>query len=233
MALTKSSFGTHASLATRLQPQTSRYNVASTPSSQDHPEQSNKRRMPMQTSEVFMSDSPLPYAHSPCRQHACAHAPSGRMQSSGTGLPLLPRWARDSRCGTEIPSMHVIAASSPGPRSRGDRRRAHIIKTCPFRHPPPTPPHSPARHSPRQPYEPPVGGIHLEVSYLPASACISLHLPASPIADIGASRGAHHGANPRATRRSSRRRMASCPPSDTVLPRRSLRAHEEAGAASR
>jgi hypothetical protein len=181
-------------------------------------------------SEVLMSDS---HAHSPCRQHACAHAPSGRMQSSGTGLPLLPRWARDSRCGTEIPSMHVIAASSPGTRSRGDRRRAHIIKTCPFRHPPPTPPHSPARHSPRQPYEPPVGGIHLEVSYLPASACISLHLPASPIADIGASRGAHHGANPRATRRSSRRRMASCPPSDTVLPRRSLRAREEAGAASR
>jgi hypothetical protein len=141
--------------------------------------------------------------------------------------------SRDSRCGTEIPSMHVIAASSPGPRSRGDRRRAHIIKTCPFRHPPPTPPHSPARHSPRQPYEPPVGGIHLEVSYLPASACISLHLPAFPIADVGASRGAHHGANPRATRRSSRRRMASCPPSDTVLPRRSLRAREEAGAASR
>jgi len=69
--------------------------------------------------------------------------------------------------------------------------------------------------------------------HLPASACISLHLPASPIADIGASRGAHHGANPRATRRSSRRRMASCPPSGTVLPRRSLRAREEAGAASR
>lgn len=47
-------------------------------------------------SEVLMSDS---HAHSPCRQHACAHAPSGRMQSSGTGLPLLPRfpmWNRDS-----------------------------------------------------------------------------------------------------------------------------------------
>lgn len=109
--------------------------------------------------------------------------------------------SRDSRCGTEIPSMHVIAASSPGPRSRGDRRRAHIIKTCPFRHPPPTPPHSPARHSPRQPYEPPVGGIHLEVSYLPASACICLHLPAPPCISNRRHR--------RQSRRSSRR-QTSC-----------------------
>jgi hypothetical protein len=113
--------------------------------------------------------------------------------------------SRDSRCGTEIPSMHVIAASSPGPRSRGDRRRAHIIKTCPFRHPPPTPPHSPARHSPRQPYEPPVGGIlsryHICL-HLPASPCTSLHLQSPTSAPVAAlitapnlvPRGAHHGA---------------------------------------
>jgi hypothetical protein len=106
--------------------------------------------------------------------------------------------------------MHVKAASSPGPRSRGDRRRAHI-KACPFRHTPLPPPHSPARHSPRQPYEPPVGGIHLEVSS--ASPCISLHLPAPPCISNRRHR--------RQSRRSSRRQtschaapyglMSSCP----------------------
>ena len=190
-----------------------------------------------QTAHAHMQPCPRSLCPTPMHTpHAgSTHAPMPHLAACNPAEldSLCSRDGPDSRCGTEIPSMHVIAASSPGTRSRGDRRRAHIIKTCPFRHPPPTPPHSPARHSPRQPYEPPVGGIHLEVSYLPASACISLHLPASPIADIGASRGAHQGANPRATRRSSRRRMASCPPSDTVLPRRSLRAREEAGAASR
>jgi len=71
------------------------------------------------------------------------------------------------------------------------------------------------------------------------SACICLHLPAPPCISNRRHR--------RQSRRSSRRQsschaalitapyglMSSCPPSGTVLPRRSLRAREEAGAASR
>jgi hypothetical protein len=71
------------------------------------------------------------------------------------------------------------------------------------------------------------------------SACICLHLPAPPCISNRRHR--------RQSRRSSRRQsschaalitapyglMSSCHPSGTVLPRRSLRAREEAGAASR
>ena len=153
--------------------------------------------------------------------------------------------SRDSRCGTEIPSMHVIAASSPGPRSRGDRRRAHIIKTCPFRHPPPTPPHSPARHSPRQPYEPPVGGIlsryHICL-HLPASPCTSLHLQSPTSAPVAAlitapilvPRGAHHGAVwPHVLMSSVRHRPPSAQPSRARRGRCSLQISHRRAAASR
>ena len=159
----------------------------------------------------------------PWSDSQCAHSPRPHDGNIMCPCPIWPHAIQrtatpsDPRDGTEIPSMHVITASSLGPRyeERAERRRARSKPALPAPHPPP-PPYSPARHSPRQPYEPPVGEIHLHLQS-PTSAPVTALITAPNIMPRGAS-------CPHAL-------MPSCPPSSTVLPRRSLR--EAAGAASK
>ena len=170
------------------------YNVASTPSSRDHPEQSNKRRMPMQTSEVLMSDS---HAHSPCRQHACAHAPSGRMQSSGTGFPLLPRWARFpmwNRDSLHARNSRVLSWNSITRRQAAGAYHQNLPLPAPPSHPSTFPGASLAEAAIRT-------TRRWDSSRGIISACICLHLPAPPCISNRRHR--------RQSRRSSRR-QSSC-----------------------
>ena len=153
-------------------------------------------------SEVLMSDS---HAHSPCRQHACAHAPSGRMQSSGTGFPLLPRWARFPMWNRD--SLHARNSRVLSWTSITRRQAAGAYQSLPLpAHPTPPstfPGASLAKAAIRttRRWDSSRGIICISL-HLPAPPCTSLHLQSPTSAPVAAlitapilvPRGAHHGA---------------------------------------
>ena len=193
----------------------------------------NKRRMPMQTSEVLICPTPICTLPMPAaRMRPCPiwpHAIQRNWTPSAPEMsPRFPRWNRDS--------LHARKSRVLSWTSITRRQAAGAYQSLPLpAHPTPPstfPGASLAKAAIRttRRWDSSRGIICISL-HLPAPPCTSLHLQSPTSAPVAALITA-----PNLMPRGAlwpHVLMSSCPPSGTVLPRRSLRAREEAGAASR